>query len=328
MLRSMFAIVIVAAVLGGCKETSKTIDDGGLLDTVIDLSDLTRDNYPRVDGSTSTHPLQVIIACHLLNTNYFWEEIYDGTTRAIPTSADPDKQPDVSFISSDITHNGTHGSYVNLIEDNADLILVAREPSEDELTMASDLGVTLDVFAVALDAFVFIENVENPVETLTEAEVQGIYTGAITNWNEVGGDDAEIHAYQRDANSGSQQLMLSLVMTGLDMIDAPDMILLGMMGPINRISMDELGLGYTVYFFKQFMAPSERLKMIGIDGVQPDTQSIGTRSYRYTTEVFVVTREGLDEQGAAYRLRQWLRTLKGQDVIGESGYVPGLVVAE
>jgi phosphate transport system substrate-binding protein len=63
-------------------------------------------------------------------------------------------------------NNGTHSAYVNLIEGNADFILVARLPSEDELQAAQESGVVLDVQAVALDAFVFLVNAENPVDDL------------------------------------------------------------------------------------------------------------------------------------------------------------------
>lgn len=302
-------------------------DGSGGTDTIepvepVDMSDITVENYPRVDGSTSAHPLQVVIACHLLGTSYSWQDWMDGTMRAVPISADPDKLDEVNFIATNTTHNGTHDAYVNLIEDRADVILVARQPSQDELTLAAEKGVDLDVSGMALDAFVFITNVDNPVVSLEVSQVQGIYTGAITNWKEVGGDDGVINAYQRNDNSGSQELMLSLVMDGLDMIDAPDMILFGMMGPINKISTDELGLGYTVYFFKQFMAPSDRLKMIGINGVQPTYETIGSRSYLYTTEVYVVTRTGQDPQSAAARMGRWLKTPAGQEVVRESGYVP------
>ena len=64
---------------------------------------------------------------------------------------------------NNIWHSGTHGSYVNLIEGDTDFILVARPPSEDEQHLAQAKGVVLDMHAVALDAFVFLVNAENPV---------------------------------------------------------------------------------------------------------------------------------------------------------------------
>lgn len=51
---------------------------------------------------------------------------------------------------------------------------------------------------IGLDGFVFLINEQNPVKSLTLDQIRGIYTGKITNWKEVGGDDAKIIAYQRE----------------------------------------------------------------------------------------------------------------------------------
>jgi phosphate transport system substrate-binding protein len=221
-----------------------------------------------------------------------------------------------------IRHNGTHSAYVNLINGEAEMILVAREASVDELGLADSMEVDLLSTAIALDAFVFIVNKNNPVNFLTEKQVQDIYTGSLSQWNEVGGRDTEIHPYQRNPNSGSQELMETLVMRDLEMMDWPDMILFGMMGPINQISMDWDGLGYTVYFFERFMAPNDHLKLLGIDGVVPAYHSLRNRQYKYTTEVYAVIREDLQKTSTAYLLYSWLQTLEGQAVVEESGYIP------
>ena len=278
-------------------------------------------NYPKVDGSTSTHPLQVLIACKILDVEYYWMEgWFDETYRIAPSY---DKKPDTAqFISESIQHNGTHSAYVNLIRGDADLILVARTASEDELVLADSMDIELITIPVALDAFVFIANSNNPVNYLTEKQVQDIYTGKITHWNEVGGRDTGIHPYQRNPNSGSQELMESLVMKDLEMMNWPDMILFGMMGPINQISMDWDGLGYTVYFFEKFMAPNDGLKLLGIDGILPAYNSLRNRDYKYTTEVYAAIRENLEQNSTAYQLYRWLQTDDGQDVVAESGYIP------
>lgn len=224
---------------------------------------------------------------------------------------------------------GTHGAYVNLIEDNADFILVARPPSEDELQAAQENGVLLDVQPVALDAFVFLVNAENPLEALALDTIRDIYTGEITNWSEVevgGGQSVsvgeEIHTYQRNRNSGSQELMETLVMQGADMIESPDMILDTMMGPINAIGDDPLGIGYSVYFYAVSIFPSEEVKLIGVDGVVPISDSIAVGSYPLTTEVYAVIREGMSPKHTAVLLRNWLLSEGGQAVVQESGYVP------
>ena len=185
------------------------------------------------------------------------------------------------------------------------------------------MGVELLTIPIALDAFVFIVNINNPVNSLTIKEIQDIYTGKITNWNEVGGTNTEINPYQRNPNSGSQELMLSLVMKDLTMMDFPEMMIVyGMMGLINHISQDKDGLGYTVYFFEQFMAPNDYLKLLAVNGVIPEYKTLKSGEYSYTTDVYVVIRDDLDKTSNAYKLYQWLLTFKGQRVIDESGYIP------
>jgi phosphate transport system substrate-binding protein len=285
-------------------------------------------DYPRVDGSTSAHPLQVMLACRILDVPCSWQEGWAlDTTRRLAPELDFEGSPQLMERIFSIWHNGTHGGYVNLIEGNADFILVARPPSVDEQRAARARGVVLDVQAVALDAFVFLVNVGNPVEDLSLETIRDIYTGAITHWSELEedgqwGTGEEIHTYQRNRNSGSQELMEKLVMRGAAMINSPDMMLESMIGPINAIGEDPLGIGYSVYYYTVFMLPSDDVKLLGVDGVFPTSESIVDGSYPLTTEVYAVIRQRTSPDHTAVLLRNWLLTEEGQAAIRESGYVP------
>lgn len=219
-------------------------------------------------------------------------------------------------------HHGTHSAYVNLIDHQADLILVARLPSKDELELAKAAQVTLHPQPIALDAFVFIVNESNPVVDLSLQELRGIYTGQLTNWQQVGGEVSEIHPYQRNENSGSQELMRSLVMADLQMVDAPEMVLPKMFAPFYAVSDDPLGIGYSVFYYEENMAPRERVKLCAVEGVMPDKRSIQSLDYPFVTEVYAVVRGDLSTNNLAYQLWQWLQTSTGQELIAESGYVP------
>ena len=275
--------------------------------------------YPLVDGSTSAHPLGMMVCCHRLNVPYEWRRVVSDNTYRLFPEAD---HPEHDAITRWVNHTGTHGSYVRLIEGDVDLALVARLPSDDELELANDLAVELRPVAVALDAFVFIVNVECNVSALTTADIRGIHTGGITHWSEVGGDSHEINPYQRNPNSGSQELMVDLVMGDRRMLDAPDMILMGMMGPINVLSWDRYGIGYSVYYFEEFMAPNEAIQLVEVDGVLPAYDTIQDRSYPYTTEVYAVVRGDVPDDHPAKQLQDWLVSDAGQEVVKESGYVP------
>ena len=113
-----------------------------------------------------------------------------------------------------VEYSNTDPAYTKLINNEADLIVVT-EPSEDELKRASDANVELEVTKVVNEGFVFFVNKNNKVDSLTFEEIRKIYSGEITNWKEVGGDDTEIIAYQRPENSGSQTGLYSLVMKEL-----------------------------------------------------------------------------------------------------------------
>jgi phosphate transport system substrate-binding protein len=193
-------------------------------------------------------------------------------------------------------------------------------PSDDEVQEAAKAGVTLDVRPMALDAFVFLVHKDNAVTSITLEQIRDIYSGTITSWSELGGT-GQINAYQRDQNSGSQELMEELVMKGTPMTDAPNMIFPSMMGPINAIHDDPLGIGYSVFYYATFMLPDENIKLLGIGGVQPTTETITSHTYPLVTEVYAVVRGDMPADSSATMLRDWYLTDVGQETVKESGYV-------
>ena len=303
---------------------------------VAGVTELTLETYPRVDSSTSAQPLQALCACRLLGPDPVWRRGRNRKTfnelrlsaAAVARAGDsPDEHRErvarAELVNGRIHVSGTHGAYVNLVRDRADLILVARSPSEDELNMARARGLRLDVRPVALDAFVFIVNVQNPVTNLTSEALRSIYTGGINDWQEVGGPPGDLKAFQRNRNSGSQELMEKLVMRGLTPVERPEtMILKGMGGPFNRIAGDPQGLGYSVLFYERRMNRKPGTQLIAVDGVFPSAENVRLRRYPYVTEVFVVTRADLLAGTPAAVLRDWLLSPAGQAVVAQSGYVP------
>ena len=220
-----------------------------------------------------------------------------------------------------IFHSGTHQAYVNLVQNQTDLILVARLPSDDEVDEAAKVGITLDVHPIALDAFVFLVHKENSVTSLTLEQIRDIYSGEITDWSALGGV-GRINAYQRDRNSGSQELMEELVMKGTPISDSPNMIFPSMMGPINAIHDDPLGIGYSVFYYATFMLPDENIKLLGVEGIHPSSETIANRDYPLVTEVYVVVRGDMPPDSSTIALRDWFLTQAGQETVIESGYVP------
>jgi ABC-type phosphate transport system substrate-binding protein len=308
-------------------------------------SGVTAENYPRVNGSTSTRPLGKLIAARAICAE---AELFRPGVGMMPFigSREPVAGFPVGFRDVDEEtlmrlnalshHEGTHQSYLRLLglpltaeeehaeQRRAELALIARGPSEDELEAAKELGVEFDVRPVARDAFVFIVNAQNPVRSLTLEQLRAVFRGEVTNWTEVGGEDKPIEAFTRDRNSGSEELMRDLVMEGGETIRAPESVLEGMMGPIDTVAENPNAIAYSVYYYEQFMRPNMNNRLLAVDGVLPTAETIASGEYSLTTDVCLVTRQDLDPESPAARLREWLLTQDGQQVVEDSGYVPVL----
>ena len=224
--------------------------------------------------------------------------------------------------------SGTHDAYMNLIECKTDVIIASRDISRNETASAAELGVELETAPLAIDALVFIVNPKNPVKNLTSDQVRKIYTGEITNWKEVGGVDHAITPYIRNADSGSQEKMETLVMDGLKMIDGTEetymyeIIGSQMASPYLQLEADEYGIGYTPFFYCTAMVRDlMRVDMLSIDGVAPGKESLRNNKYPFVSSIYAAVRKTEDHDSMAYKLYQFLFTKKGADMIDESGYI-------
>jgi len=314
--------------------------------------------FPRIDGSTSTVPLSVLIACRCFDMPCVWlgrEEsraLYDegyGPFNETDLLTRGYVEPEFRLVEYTAQAKGenparerlaaivnrlmvatpdTHTAFLNIIEGKSDFGLLARGPSQEELDSARQKGVELRTAPCALDALVFIVNEKNPLASLTTEQIRGIYSGKIARWKEVGGADKPITPYQREEQSGSQQLMRSLVMKDLVFANPAGWTyprqLIGylMTSPYSELHSDTNGLAYSVHYYERYMAGSARTRVIAVDGIEPSEESIRTRKYPFVAEVLVVTRKDLDPKAPAARLRDWLLSSEGQAVVRESGYIP------
>lgn len=257
----------------------------------------TDENYPKVDGSTATAPL-----AEAFEANFKGKKIDEVN----------------------VEHSKTHKAYEKLINKELDLILVTS-PSEDEEKLAEKSNVELEVTKVVNEGFVFFLNKNNPVDSLTVEQIQKIYSGEITNWKEVGGNDEEIIAYQRPKNSGSQTGMLNLVMKDKKIKDAPkEDIAMSMSDIIDAVSNydnKESAIGYSYYYYANTMYLSDEIKLLKVNGVEPNNDTIKNGEYPILTAYYIVNRKD-DISSEAASLKENMLSTRGQKVAEEAGYVP------
>lgn len=261
----------------------------------------------------------------LSDENFWWH--VDGSTATIPMSHALYGQ----FAESDreshevIYHNRTHEAYQNLLDRRADLIFVT-EPSVEAQKMFDDAGAEIDVIPIVKDAFVFLVNDNNPVRSLTQQQLRDIYSGKITNWKDVGGDDLEIIPYQRGETSGSQTLFLSLLMRDTKPMQAPSEYYYAEMGGIidavAEYKNGDATIGFSVFYYAYVMYGNDNVRFLEVDGVLPTEESIIAGEYPLESHYFAVMRKDIPNDHPARELVSWILSDDGQTLMRRTGYVP------
>lgn len=300
-------------------------------------------SFPKIDGSTSTQPLAVMIACRHFDLNTQWSftpmgifkehtsyfediELKLAEYSLRPLGKIKSQSRLVGIVDKFLVGNeSTHQAYVNIIEGTSGFGLLARKPNTEEVELASKLNVELEVAPCARDAFVFIVAQDGPVTELSTVQIKAIYTGTAKTWDEVGGSrNAKIYPYRRPKNSGSEELMLQLVMNETSLPEKVSHELVGnlMSSVFLRLTQNKDGIAYSVRYYEHYMAGSAGTRTIQVDGVAPTEETIANGTYPYIANVYAVIRREAPPDSAPRKLLQWLLTDEGQAVVKQSGYVP------
>ena len=210
-----------------------------------------------------------------------------------------------------------------MVNQEVDLILV-NEPSAEELQLAKNKKVEYDITKVVNEGFVFFVNKLNPIDSLTVEQIQDIYSGKITNWNQVGGNDEPIIPYQRPQNSVSQTGMENIVMFGKELMQAPEINLTSettdVMDVISDYENGRGSIGYSYYYYVKTLYSLEDVKMVKVNGVEPNNDSIKSGEYPFVTAYYAVTLKGINEK--ADKLKENMLSSRGQHVVEQAGYIP------
>lgn len=265
-----------------------------------ELAKILRNNLPKMDGSTSTIPLEGGILASLFDLTQ--EEAEAG-----------------------VAHSTTYGSFDNLMEGKCDIIF-STPLSDEQFNTAKSKNIELELVPVVYEGFVFVVNASNPVDTLTQQQIKDIYSGKITNWKEVGGNDAEIVAYQRNETSGSQNYMTAFMKDSELMEPKTDFIpasMVGLMDAVATYDNAENAIGYSVYAYAADMyGNGNEIKFIKVDGVEPTKATMASKEYPLLNYNYAIYNKAKVDSTTVDELCEWLLTYDGQVAMSNAGYIP------
>ena len=208
------------------------------------------------------------------------------------------------------TYNPTgSGSGIQAVsEGRCDIGLASRGLKDDE----KSAGLTETV--LAYDGIAVVVSPENPVSDLTLAQIADIYTGKITNWKDVGGNDAEIVLIGREAGSGTRDGFESI--TGTEEACQYRQELTSTGDVIATVSQNPNAIGYA-----SLSAVKDTVKALSVDGVAPSEDTVKDGSYAIQRPFVLVTRDGVTLSPAAQAFFDYATSAEAAPIIAQAGAV-------
>lgn len=218
--------------------------------------------------------------------------------------------------------NQTPNAYEKLFNGEVDMIFVAA-PSDSQKKVAKNKGLELEMTPIGREAFVFFVNQKNQINGLSIDQIKDIYSGKVKNWEDVGGKNDSIRAFQRPEDSGSQSALQRL-MGDKAIMEAPTENVASGMGDIieevaNYRNYDN-AIGYTFRFYVKEMVKNDQIKLLEIDGIAPTKETIQNGTYPLSTEFYIVT-AGTDNPNVEPFI-EWILSSQGQEILEKTGFVP------
>lgn len=209
------------------------------------------------------------------------------------------------------TYNPTgSGSGIQAVsEGRCDIGLSSRALKDDE--KASGLKET----TLALDGIAIIVNPQNPVKDLSLEQIAKIYTGEITNWKDVGGNDAEIVLIGREAGSGTRDGFESITNTKDACQYRQELTSTG--DVITTVSQNPNAIGYA-----SLAAIKDSVKALTVNGVAPTEATVKDGTYLVQRPFVLVTKEGVALSETAQKFFDFATSADAASIISEAGAVP------
>lgn len=299
LLLALLTALLVAC--GGNGEDENSTDNGTEEDTTEETTD---NNTEEEDAEAATDATDDAEATSLEGTITM-----AGSTSVQPLSEElaaafmeihPDTRLEVS--------GGGSGAGVTAAQENAaDFGAASREIAEDETG--------IDEYVIAIDGIGIIVHPDSAVSELALEDVTGIFTGEITNWSEVGGDDADIVVISREDGSGTRDAFTDIVLGEEELVESA--LIQNSTGAVAEgVANDPNAIGYV-----SVGAMTDDVKGLAIDGAEPTDEAISSGDYPVSRPFNYVSNEeeGLSELAQAFL--DFVLSEEGQQVVVDSGFV-------
>ncbi len=220
-----------------------------------------------------------------------------------------------------VTGGGSGTGFAALQNKQTDIANASRKIKAKEIEQCiKTFGKRPKEYAVALDGLSVYVHAKSKIEALSLEEIRDIFTGKITNWKDVGGENAPIIVYSRENSSGTYEFFKEHVLQGKDFTPKAQ-TLAGTAQVLQQVGADVNGIGYGGAAYGQGAKHIKIAKEKGGEAIDPNEETVVGQTYPIWRYLFVYLNPEL-EKGDIKAYLDWIRSNDGQKVVKDVGYYP------
>lgn len=218
-----------------------------------------------------------------------------------------------SDIDISVGGGGSGVGIASIIDGTCDIGDASRSIKDKEIAKAKEKGVDVYENVVAMDGIAVIVHPSNPISALTKEQIKAIYTGGISNWSKVGGENRKIVVVSRDSASGTFETFNELALDKEKV--RPDALLNASNQAVattvakTPAAIGYVGLGYL----------SSSVKGLAVDGVEPTKKNVVNGSYSFARELYMYTNG--KPKGEVKKFIGFIMSKDGQKLVDKAGFV-------
>ena len=217
-------------------------------------------------------------------------------------------------VTIDLESAGSGSGIQALLDRTCDLAASSRAMNEDEMRRARSRGIVLRNHTIGYYGVAVVVHPDNPVTQLTDVQVRDMFTGAITNWREVGGIDAPIKLFIRDPVSGTYLGFQELAMERRPYATTAQP-LTNYHAIANAVKADPAAIGYV----GMTLAAHDGVRAVSINDVSPSAQTVADNRYPYSRQLRFYTDKKTTPTAQAFI--RYVRSNPGQAILEDLGFV-------
>lgn len=225
-----------------------------------------------------------------------------------------------------VTGGGSGTGMASLISGTCDIAMSSREIKKKEIDLAKAKGIVPCEIKVALDGIAVVVNPANPVDKMTMDQLAGVFSGKITNWKELGGQDAKIVILSREVNSGTHVYFKEHVLGRNDPASKEEFAPGALMLPSSQAIADEItgnpaAIGY---YGMGYISDKQKAVSIAKDAgssfVEPTIDNVIKGTYPISRPLYFYTKG--EPQGLVNKFIEFDLSPEGQEIVKDTDFVP------